>query len=243
MLSRPQALLLDFGGVLAEAPPDRAAPPELVLRVFNLTQRALPPGAIQRSLTEGADAYARWRDEEHPDEMPQSEVWERFIMPGWPPTAQARVRVAIAKLSYDWTYQHNWALRPGIAELLHAAADARVPLGVVSNTLCGAAHRDFLAKAGVAPLFGVQIYSDEAGVRKPNPQMIWHATDALGVAPESCWYTGDSRRRDVVCARRADAGAAILMRSRRTEEPAAWPAPDAVVDDGFALLEMLRAVL
>ena len=32
MLSRPAALLLDFGGVLADAPPQRAAPPELVLR-------------------------------------------------------------------------------------------------------------------------------------------------------------------------------------------------------------------
>jgi FMN phosphatase YigB (HAD superfamily) len=112
---------------------------------------------------------------------------------------------------------------------------------VVSNTLSGAAHRDFLAKAGVGGLFRAQIYSDEAGVRKPNPQMIWYATGELGVPAEACWFVGDSRRRDVLCARRADLAAAILMRSPRTdrERPDGWPEPDAVVDDGFGVLDLL----
>jgi FMN phosphatase YigB (HAD superfamily) len=239
MLSRPAALLLDFGGVLADAPPQRLAPPELVLRLFNLTRQALSPGEIQRSLTEGAQAYARWRDEDNPDEMSQAEVWERFVIAGWPPAAQVRVRTAIAKLSYDWAWRNNWALRPGIVEALHAYAAAGIPLAVVSNTLCGAAHRDFLAKAGVSGRFGVQIYSDEAGVRKPNPQMIWNATDELGVAPEACWFVGDSRRRDIVCARRADVAQAILMPSERTAQEGDQPEPDLVVEDGFALRDLL----
>jgi hypothetical protein len=39
---RPGALLLDFGGVLADAPPQRVAPPELVLRIYNLTASGSP---------------------------------------------------------------------------------------------------------------------------------------------------------------------------------------------------------
>jgi FMN phosphatase YigB (HAD superfamily) len=241
VLPRPGALLLDFGGVLADAPPQRTAPPELVLRLYNLTHGARSPGEIQRSLTEGAIAYARWRDEDHPDELSQAEVWDRFLIAGWPRTAQAAVRTAIGKLSYDLTYRHNWALRTGIPEALDLATDRGVPLAVVSNTLAGAAHRDFLAKIGVAKLFGVQIYSDEAGVRKPNPQMIWNATDELAVAPEHCWFVGDSRRRDIVCARRADVAAAILMRSPRTE--ATGEAPDATIDDGFGLVALLTEAL
>ena len=112
----------------------------------------------------------------------------------------------------DWSYRHNnWTLRPGIAEVLDLATGHGIPLAVVSYTLCGTAHRDFLAKTGVGKLFAAQIYSDEAGVRKPNPQMIWNATDELAVPPDRCWFVGDSRRRDIVCARRADAAAAILM--------------------------------
>lgn len=256
MLSRPAALLLDFGGVLADAPGGRAAPPELVLRVYNLTKGALSPGQIQRSLTEGAAAWARWRDQDHPDELTHADVWERFVIADWPRAAQAVVRASVSRLSYDWTWRNDWALRPGIPEVLDGATRAGLPLAVVSNTLCGAAHRDFLARAGVGRLFAVQVYSDEAGVRKPNPQMIWAATQELGVPAEECWFVGDSRRRDIACARRADAGAAILMRSPRTAvedarragqgataEPPARPEPDATVGDGFGLLTLLDRAL
>ena len=245
MSPRPAALLLDFGGVLADAPPQRAAPPELVLRLYNLIGSALTPGEIQRSLTEGSAAWARWRDEDHPDELTQAEVWERFVIGDWPWTAQAAVRAAISKLSYDWAWRNNWALRPGIPEMLQAGATAGVPMAVVSNTVSGAAHRDFLAKAGVGKLFRAQIYSDEVGIRKPNPQMIWNATHELGVPTEPCWFVGDSRRRDIACARRADVGTAILMRSPRTdrEDAGEWPAPDATVADGFGLLRLLNQAI
>ncbi|GAA4591262.1 phosphoglycolate phosphatase-like HAD superfamily hydrolase [Actinoplanes octamycinicus] len=235
----PAALLLDFGGVLADSTgPFRAAPPELVLRIYNLTRGALQPGQIQRALTDGAAAHARWRDEDHPDELSQAEVWERFVIKGWPPAAAVPVRGAIGKLSYDWARRDDWALRPGIPEALAAYAAAGVPMAVVSNTLSGAAHRDYLAKTGLSHYFAVQVYSDEAGVRKPNPQMIWLATDALGVAPAGCWFVGDSRRRDVACARRADVARAILMPSGRADPPGS-PDPDVIVEDGHALAALL----
>jgi FMN phosphatase YigB (HAD superfamily) len=238
----PGALLLDFGGVLADAPSQRAAPPELVLRIYNLSKGVLSPGRIQQSLTDGAEAYAAWRDEDWPDELSQAEVWERFVLPGWPPAAQVPVRGAVKRLSYDWAWRNNWTLRPGIPEALEAAAGAGIPLAVVSNTLSGAAHRDFLAKCGIGTLFATQIYSDEAGVRKPNPQMIWNATDLLGVPPEDCWFVGDTPRRDIVCARRAAVGKAILMRSPRTdvEEAGSWPEPDEIIEDGFGLCDLLK---
>ena len=111
----------------------------------------------------------------------------------------------------------------------------------MSNTLCGAAHRDFLAKAGVGPLFAAQIYSDEAGVRKPNPQMIWNATDVLGVSPRECWFVGDTPHRDILCARRADVACAILMRSPRTALSPEPVKPDEIIDDGYGLRDLLSA--
>ena len=145
----PAALLLDFGGVLADAPSGRRTPPpELVLGVYNRAAGVLTPGEIQRRLTEAAEAYRRWRDEDHPDELSQAEVWERFVLGGWPSSVQVRVRTAVKRLSYDWAWRHNWALRPGVPELLAAAAGRgssgtpgrRAQLwGTASSVMCSAA--------------------------------------------------------------------------------------------------------
>ncbi|MCM0678884.1 HAD family hydrolase, partial [Micromonospora phytophila] len=117
-----------------------------------------------------------------------------------------------------------------------------LPMAVVSNTLCGAAHRDFLAAAGLAGLFVAQFYSDEAGVRKPNPELAHRAARAVGVPVGGCWFVGDSLHRDVVCARRAGVGATILMRSPRTDRDGPLPGvvPDAVVEDGHGLVALLE---
>ena len=88
MLPNPVALLLDFGGVLADAPAQDPATPELVLRLYNLTGGSLSPGEIKRALTEGHSAYAAWRDEDLPEELTHVEVWERFVTEGWPRPAR-----------------------------------------------------------------------------------------------------------------------------------------------------------
>ena len=64
-------------------------------------------------------------------------------------------------------------------------------------------------------------------------------------ASKQCWFVGDSRIRDIACARHAGAGAAVLMRSARTsrEEEQHGPVPDATVDDGYRLQELLRSTL
>ncbi|MET8149861.1 HAD family hydrolase [Actinoplanes sp. NPDC049668] len=243
MLPGPRALLLDFGGVLADSPRRHPAPPGLVRRLGDLTGGAPAPDEIERSLVAGATAYAAWRDEDHPEELTHAEAWGRFLTAGWPAAAREAVRRRATPLSYEWARSPEWALRPGIPEALGAARAAGLPMAVVSNTLCGAAHRDFLAGAGVGGLFAAQVYSDEAGVRKPNPEMIRRAAHELRVPAEQCWFVGDSRRRDIACARRAGVTAAILMRSPRTdrEGAAGRPEPDAVVEDGFGLRDLLGA--
>ena len=87
--------------------------------------------------------------------------------------------------------RYAFSLRPGVPELLAETAARGIPLAVVSNTLCGAVHRDFLAAAGLGDRFAVQLYSDEVGVRKPNPELIRRAASAVKqemprIAP-TCW--------------------------------------------------------
>ncbi|WBB49470.1 HAD family hydrolase [Verrucosispora sp. WMMA2044] len=246
MLRSPRALLLDFGGVLADAPRQPPAPPELVRRLFDLIGGIVSAEQIAADLTEGGRAYARWRDDagrsDDPVELPHAQVWANFVTSTWPGAARTAVEEAATPLAYAWAWRSEWQVRPGIAEALRAAAEADLPMAVVSNALCGAAHRDFLAAAGLSDLFVAEFYSDEAGLRKPNPRLAWLAADAVGVPIGDCWFVGDSVHRDVACARRAGAGAAILMRSPRTDREPSPPdlRPDARVEDGHGLLALLR---
>ncbi|MBQ1048207.1 HAD family hydrolase [Micromonospora sp. C51] len=246
MLRPPRALLLDFGGVLADAPRQPPAPPELVRRLFDLVGGTVSAEQIAADLTEGGRAYARWRDDigrsDDPVELSHAQVWANFITGTWPEAARTAVQEAATPLAYAWAWRPEWQVRPGIPEALRTAADAELPMAVVSNALCGAAHRDFLAAAGLSDLFVAEFYSDEAGLRKPNPRLAWLAADAVDVPIGDCWFVGDSVHRDVACARRAGAGAAILMRSPRTDREPSRPdlRPDAHTEDGHDLLALLR---
>ncbi|GIJ24318.1 HAD family hydrolase [Micromonospora lutea] len=245
MLRSPRALLLDFGGVLADAPRQPTAPPDLVRRLFDLAGGAVSAEQIAADLTEGSTAYARWRDDvgrsDDPIELPHARVWADFVTPTWPAQARTAVDEAATPLAYAWAWRSEWQVRPGIPEALRAATDAGLPMAVVSNALCGAAHRDFLAAAGLSGLLVAEFYSDEVGRRKPNPRLAWMAADAVGVPIGDCWFVGDSVQRDVACARRAGAGAAILMRSPRTDREPAHPdlRPDARIEDGHGLHGLL----
>lgn len=246
MLPPPRALLLDFGGVIADAPRRVTPPAELVERVRELTGGVLTAEEIAATLDSAADAHATWRDEvssqQSPAELSHVQVWDNFVTRRWPAAAREAVRPHATPLSYAWTWRAEWRTRPGIPEVLRAAEATGLPVAVVSNTLCGAAHRDFLAHTDLAHLFRVQLYSDEIGVRKPNPEMAWRAARELDVPVSDCWFVGDSTARDIACARRAGAGAAVLMRSPRTaRDPvvAGQEAPDATIEDGHGLLALL----
>ncbi|MFG1886479.1 HAD family hydrolase [Micromonospora sp. NPDC049051] len=247
MLRTPRALLLDFGGVLADAPTQPPATPGLVRRLAELVDGEVPDEQIVRDLGEGARAYALWRDDvgrtSEPVELTHARMWADFVTRSWPRGARDAVEREATPLAYAWTWREGWAVRPGIPEALRHAADAGLPMAVVSNTLCGAAHRDFLAAAGLSGLFRAEFYSDEAGPRKPNPELALLAAGAIAVPIGDCWFVGDSVHRDIVCARRAGAGAAILMRSPRTDREAALldVEPDARIEDGHGLLELLSS--
>jgi HAD superfamily hydrolase (TIGR01549 family) len=168
-----------------------------------------------------------------PAEVTHEQYWADFVCADWPGPARAAVVARATELAYALTSWGSAArLRDGVVDLLDAARAAGIPLAVVSNTLCGAAFRDFLDRAGVGDRFAVQCYSDEVGVRKPNPALVLAATDALGVAPADVWFVGDTPLRDVLAGRRAGVGRAILVRSgRRVDESDPRAQPDVVLQD------------
>ncbi|GAA1869120.1 HAD family hydrolase [Myceligenerans crystallogenes] len=247
---RPAALLLDFGGVVFETrrQPDamaqvtRNVAAELARAGHVFTQEDLLP-----VLTGGRKALKDWKNASSrrwaPRELTHREIWGDFYGTPLPPAAREVLTGSAGALQQMLTLTATrHTVRPGIRELVDLASGLGIPLGIVSNAHSGRAHRLIMERAGLTEAFGVQVYSDEVGVRKPNPEMIRIAATALGTTPERCWYVGDTYDRDVVAGRRANAAAVILTRHHHTDEvpfPIA-DTPDAIYDTPEGLVEALR---
>ena len=256
-----QALLLDFGGVLVDGVTRPGWPARLATVIGVFAAVAVLFGAVgaaadgehgiggSKGCTQPstpifsayACTYAMCRPWA-PAELSHAEFWSDFVAADWPVAARAVVVGYATELCHRLgRLIHDWALRPGVPELLAEMAMRGIPVAVASNTLCGAVHREFLAGAGLADRFAAQVYSDEAGVRKPNPELIATAANAVGVPVGDAWYVGDTWSRDVLCGRRAGVGRTVLMRSLRTDTDVGYRrvAPDLVVPDPAGLLARL----
>ncbi|CAL9563687.1 Phosphoglycolate phosphatase [Nocardiopsis dassonvillei] len=246
---RPDALLLDFGGVVFQTrklPEGRDA---VALHLRETLLRAghdVPAADLRASLDAGLAALKDWKNaagrRRTPRELTHREIWTDFLASDLPDPVRETLAGSAGPLLADMsTLLSEHRLRPGVRDLLDAARTLGVRVGIVSNAHSGRAHRSLLREAGLEDRIGVQVYSDEVGIRKPHPEMIALAARALGTAPEHCWYVGDTQDRDVVAGRRAGAAAVVLTRHHHTDSP---PYPvresaDAVFDTPEGLVDPL----
>ncbi|QAY59199.1 HAD family hydrolase [Microbacterium protaetiae] len=248
VLTTPQGLLLDFGGVIVQSERATGWQQDLGAEVHGLlVQRLgaqLAPGRrrIVGDITAGTAGAGKWRDAMSrpfaPSELGWESFWGDFVAADWPAGAREVVVRNAQELCRRLTeVKSHRVTRPGIPELLTTARHRGIPVAIVSNALSGQVHRDFLADNGLTGYVDAQIYSDEVGIRKPNPRMIELGAQAIGVPVAACWYVGDNFDRDTVCGRRAGVGANIIVEARSTYELPYDLAehPDAVVADGHAL--------
>ena len=252
-LPAPSALLLDFGGVVVSTVPRLCWAHELASHVVARAEALgaeLQTEAVAESLRAGRAALSMWKNAASrrlaPRELTADEIVGDFLLAELPrPVRRTLALDAGELLATMATLVAEHHLRPGIDELLTECATRRLPLGIVSNAHSGRAHRAILADLGLDRFFGVQVYSDEVGIRKPHPGMIRLAAEGLGVAPQQTWYVGDTFDRDVVAGRRAGVGAVVITRDRRTDAPPfrVAEAPDLVLETPEGLIAPLRAAL
>lgn len=254
-LVRPKAVLLDHGGVIAQSTkqPDRlrAVAEQVHEFLAGVGSNGLSVGQIEEDLVAAQHMYSAWKNgnvrRPEPREVTHREYWEEFVAADWPTPARTAVSLhatPLCQLVQEFGVEKQ--VRPGMIEFLQECASLGIPCAVVSNTLIGAVNRRLAIQLDTAKYFAVQVHSDEVGMRKPNPEMIWLATRALGIDPSECWFVGDQLNRDGLCGRRAGAGAVIMMEvsgPAKPQEVGARVEADATVKDPCELLDLLHQAI
>ena len=246
----PAAILFDMGGVLFQVHPREAGYGIVARDVDQLLKRSsgMSPGLLQieADLKAASRAYGNWKNAQsrraHCREITHREFWEDFVAADW--TEPARSAVVAHASPLCLFLEQNIMERPpteGALELLQRLAQMGIRTGCISNALSGACSRLLMERYGFEELLGIQIYSDEIGVRKPNPEIFEWATHSLNVAPQDCWYVGDKFDRDVLAGRRAGIGRVVLMLSEETNTGAQVTAdPDHIIRTPLELLDLLN---
>lgn len=127
------------------------------------------------------------------------------------------------------------AVDDGALRALHALVAGGYKLAVVSNTMRtpGATLRRLLERYGLLACFGHTAFSDETGVRKPDPAIFLGALRALGAEPAAAIHVGDDGILDVEGARAA--GMRVVQVTSASLKSLGARRPDAVVPSLAAL--------
>lgn len=96
-------------------------------------------------------------------------------------------------------------LNPDAPKVLPWLKERNKLIGLICNTgrTPGFSLRRFLTNAGVANYFNVMIFSDEVGIRKPDPKIFQMAAKKLKVKPYEIVHVGDNLKSDIWGAKNA----------------------------------------
>lgn len=253
----PKGLLLDFGGVIVETSPAAGWVDTITDHIDSLLLDEVladfHPGRerIAEDLVAGDTCAKLWRNAmarpSAPRELTHEEFLLEFVAADWPEPAKEALAPHASTIAYQvCDKQVIRRLRNGIGDLLRWCADVHLPVAIVSNALNGQVHRDFLSEAGLSGYVLAEVYSDEAGVRKPNPELIVQGARRLNIPVADCWYVGDHLDRDVLCGVRAGVGATVLMPAPNTpKRPFTPPVVEdiRVADPAHLLVELKNSAL
>lgn len=127
------------------------------------------------------------------------------------------------------------AVDPAAAKALSALREERYTLAVVSNTMRtpGATLRKLLEQFGLLTYFAHTVFSDEVGVRKPDPAIFAGALRAIGADAATAIHVGDDGMLDVGGARAA--GMRVIQVTTASLKALGGRRPDAVIPNLAAL--------
>lgn len=157
-------------------------------------------------------------------------------LPTGTPTDQEEQVFSTFTAHYGRNYCQKTAPYPRVTEMLHAISAAGMLRAVVSNKPDDAVQK--LVAIYFPGLFNA-VSGERAGIRrKPAPDTVNAAMEALGVTPDECVYVGDSEV-DVDTARNAHTDCVCVSWGYRSRAALRDAGAKVIVDDADQLADIL----
>jgi len=226
---RIDAVLLDMGGVLIPELQsyERSVRDRAFLAALEEQGIANPESFVVERAKRLREAYRALADE---CRQPDLDV----VFADCTPVVRGLLLRAFKAEAAPAPYPHARAV---VVELAHDFA-----LGLVSNNaMPGDHHARVLRRAGILQHIGCAVWSANFGRRKPDPAMILHVLDQLGVRRQHAIFVGDKLRTDVAAARRAGVRS-VYIRKRGSPWATASLRPDFTISDLRGLPMLLRQI-
>ena len=151
----------------------------------------------------------------------QVRIFLQCLDPSLPGAVGAEVWPALEEAYASPALSFPPAVRPGSGRVLWALRERRVRIGLICNTgrTPGRVLRIILQRLGLLEHFEALTFSDEAGIRKPDPRIFRWTLHKLAARPERAAHVGDDLEVDVGGARAAG------LRGIHLADGASLPAP------------------
>lgn len=209
-----EAVLFDLYGTLLDIKTDENRPELWQTLARYLRYQGLPADAdhLQKSFAEMADRMQQDTDEQYP-ETDVKELFEKIVQ-----DLGCR-NPKIFSIDVSRLFRTLSIVRMGLFDDTLPALRAlrtRFRLGLVSDAQ-GVFLKPEIEMTGLAPLLDAVIISTDHGFHKPDPRLFASALSDLRVNSQSAIFVGDSVRRDICGAKKANIPAVLLTRDGSPE--------------------------
>ncbi len=217
--SWPKAILFDLDGTLVDSAPDLATSTSLLLAQYGHEALTLPEakGMIGNGVAKLVERAFAARGVMLDADLKKSRTDEMMVF-------------------YNEHLTDQTDFLTGAKEAIEACADKGILIGVVTNKPEAASKR-ILTTLGVIDHLGVVVGGDTCTTRKPKPEMLFHATDRLGVTIDDCIIVGDSPA-DIGAAKAANMRS-IAVRGGYTSVPIEELGATATIE---SLLDLMKTI-
>ncbi len=243
-----QAVFFDMGGTIQTYWHTR----ELRLEATSTLQKLLCSKGIELHLsdeqlyelvTDGRTRYHR-RAIETLNEKPAAEVWNDYILAGYPVDKQQVAAAAEELMCFVEMHYYRREMRPEMPAVLQAIQDMGLKMGIISNVISRGQVPSNLEQYGLRHYFDPIVLSCEYGRRKPDPAIFHYAARLANVPTSECVYVGDRIARDILGAHKSGFRLAVQIQhdyDHGEEDRGAHP--DVFIHQMTELVDILRREL